>query len=68
MLIMLIKKGPDGKYLSNPPNYDPIISKDQVTMNLDEYISMKDNSSIDKFGKVFNSKEFYSLAGIMCDE
>ncbi|KAG1054228.1 hypothetical protein G6F43_003753 [Rhizopus delemar] len=42
-------KGPDGQYLSNPPNYDPIISKDQVTMNLDEYISMKDNPSIDKF-------------------
>ncbi|CAO3671360.1 unnamed protein product [Rhizopus stolonifer] len=62
-------KGIDGTYLANPPKYDPIISKNDNTMNLDNYISMKEDlSSVDSFGKVFSSKEFFALAGIFYDE
>lgn len=54
-------------YHSEPPKYDPIVSKDQQKMNLDSYISMKE-SSIDKYGKVISSEEMFALAGIMMYE
>ncbi|ORE02054.1 hypothetical protein BCV72DRAFT_298427, partial [Rhizopus microsporus var. microsporus] len=59
--------GADGAYHSEPPKYDPIVSKDQQKMNLDSYISMKENS-IDKYGRVISSEEMFALAGIMMYE